>query len=144
MADESLIGYQFPSFTFVVEAGKLREFSQAILWEDGAQAAPTFSTTASFWTPADTGPGMGLDMSRVLAGGNEWEFLGRLAAGDVLSVHASITDVRQKAGKRGIMSIVVREAHFVNQHGQTVLIQRSDIIEMPARAPAGAPAMEGA
>ncbi|WP_233809906.1 FAS1-like dehydratase domain-containing protein [Paraburkholderia sp. HP33-1] len=143
MADASLIGYRFPSFSFPVEEGKLREFSRAVLWEGGARPAPTFSAAASFWTPPDTGPGLNLDLKRVLAGGNEWEYLGLIAAGDVLTVHASITDVRHKAGKRGVMSIIVREARFVNQRGEEVLVQRSDIIELPPRNTADESAKEG-
>lgn len=134
MADASLIGRTFPTFHFPVEEGKVREFSQAVHWSDGTQTAPTFSTASSFWTPPDTGSELDIDLSRVLAGGNEWEYLGPVHVGDVLTVHTSITNVEKKQGKRGEMTIITREMRFVNQHGDDVQIQRSFIIEMPPLA----------
>lgn len=134
MADASLVGYRFPSFSFPVEQGKLREFSRAVHWGGGDRAAPTFSTTASFWTPPDPGPGLNLDLKRVLAGGNEWEYLGQIQAGDTLTVHSSVTEVREKMGRQGPMTVIVREARFVNQRGEEVLIQRSEIIERHKRS----------
>jgi hypothetical protein len=132
MADTSLIGYRLPSFSFPVEAGKLRELNAAVLWNGDDQAAPTFSAIASFWTPPDPGAGLGLDLRRVLHGGTEWEYLGSVQAGDVLTVHTHIADVRSKVGKRGPMTVIVRAERYFNQHGEEVLVRRSEIIELAA------------
>lgn len=133
MTDTSLIGYRFPSYSFPVEDGKLRELNRAVLWDGGAQPAPTFSAIASFWIPPDPGGGMKRDLRRVLLGACEWEYLGPVQAGDVLTVHAHIADVREKVGRRGPMTSIVREERYLNQHGQEVMVRRSETLELAPR-----------
>ncbi|POF42391.1 hypothetical protein B0D71_13290 [Pseudomonas laurylsulfativorans] len=146
MADQSLIGYQFPPFRFKVEEGKLVEFAKATHCTDACYfdpnaalqqgfserpAPPTFSTVSLHWQPEAEGNPLNLDLSRVLAGGNEWEYLRPMLAGEEFVVRTVIADVSQKQGKKGLMTLIVREMSFFDQHEQLALIARSTIIEMP-------------
>lgn len=153
MADASLIGYRFPSFRFVVEEGKLHEFARAIFATDtchfDAQVAlaqgfaappvpPTFSTVTLHWQPPATDNPLSLDLSRVLAGGNEWEYVRPLLAGETLTVQTHIADVKHKQGSRGPMTLIIREMNFYDEQQQLALTARSTIIELPAPPAASA------
>lgn len=146
MADLSLVGYQFPAYRFKVEEGKIAEFARAILCDDAcyfdAEAArqqgfvaqpapPTFSTTTQHWQPSQDGNPLNLDLRRVLAGGNEWEYLRPLVAGEELTVRTHIADVTRKQGSKGEMTLIVREMGFYDARENLALIARSTIIEMP-------------
>lgn len=150
MADQSLIGYQFPSFRFKVEEGKVAEFAKAILCSDACYfdpvvaqqqgyaaqpAPPTFSTVILHWQPLQEGNPLNLDLSRVLAGGNEWEYLRPVIAGEAFTVRSHIADVTHKQGAKGKMTLIVREMAFYDEHEQLALIARSTIIEMPPPPP---------
>ncbi|MCY1529242.1 hypothetical protein D9M68_643760 [compost metagenome] len=150
MADQSLIGYQFPPFRFKVEEGKIAEFAKAILSSDdyyfNAEAAqrlgfsaqpapPTFSTVTLHWQPPQEGNPLNLDLKRVLAGGNEWEYLRPMLAGEEFTVRSHIADVTRKRGAKGEMTLIVREMGFYDESEQLALIARSTIIEMPPSPP---------
>ncbi|MFF0575867.1 MaoC family dehydratase N-terminal domain-containing protein [Streptosporangium saharense] len=148
MADRDLIGHEYPSYSFPVEYGKVREFALAVKDEDpvhhdveAARAAgyphlpvpPTFSAVTSHWAARGGLDVLGLDLRRVLAGGAEWEYLGDIVVGDVLTVRSRIADVLSKQGGRGPMTLVVTEHTFVNQRQETVLRLRSTVIELGER-----------
>ncbi|MEV7011481.1 MaoC family dehydratase N-terminal domain-containing protein [Streptosporangium sp. NPDC051022] len=146
MVDRSgLIGHEYPSYSFPVEHGKVREFALAVKNDDpvhhdveAARAAgyahlpvsPTFSAVTSHWAVRSGPDVLGMDLKRVLAGGAEWEYLGDIVAGDVLTVRSRIADVLSKNGSRGPMTLVVTEYTFVNQRDETVLRLRSTVIEL--------------
>lgn len=146
MADESLIGHRFPAFRFRIEEGKLAEFARAIHAEDpiyvdaaaarragftAQPAPPTFSCATAHWQPAQDGNPLGLDLRRVLAGGNEWEYRRPLLAGEEFEVRTLIADVTRKQGSRGPMILIVREMGFYDAAGELALVARSTIIELP-------------
>ena len=148
MADQSLIGYQFPAFRFTVEEGKVREFAQAIsagnlaFFDEAAAreqgfnalpAPPTFSTVTLHWQPPQEGNPLNLDLRRVLAGGNEWEYIRPITAGETFTVRTHIADVTHKEGSRGTMTMIIREMGFFDADDKLALIARSTIIEMPPR-----------
>jgi len=145
VADRGVIGHEYPPYSFPVEHGKVREFALAVKDDDpvlhdldAARAAGhphlpaplTFSAVSSHWAPPPTRDVLGLDLRRVLAGGAEWEYLGEIVVGDVLTVRSRIADVLGKTGSRGPMTLVVTEQTFTNQHDQTVLRLRSTVIEL--------------
>ncbi|WP_448680738.1 FAS1-like dehydratase domain-containing protein [Pseudomonas nicosulfuronedens] len=150
MADESLIGYEFPSFRFKVEEGKVAEFAKAIFCEDAmffdgnaakqrgfaAQPAPlTFSTAIAHWQPPQDANPLNLDLTRVLAGGNEWEYLRPMLAGEEFTVRTRISNVSRKQGSKGEMTLIVREMGFYDKNDELAVIARSTIIEMPPPPP---------
>lgn len=145
MVDRNAIGHEYPPYSFPVEHGKIREFARAIKDDDpvlhdvdAARAAgyrhlpapPTFSAVTAHWAPPTDRDVLGLDLRRVLAGGAEWEYLGEITAGDVLTVRSRVADMTDKIGSRGPMTLVTIENTFTNQHDQTVLRLRTTVIEL--------------
>ncbi len=137
---ETLLAYEMP-----VELGKVREFARATgstnSEYDGPNAVvpPTFLTASAFWEPAD-GPSLverlGVDLPRVLHGGQEYSFPGELPrVGDQLAVDATIESVNVKEGKRGgsMTFIVVLTTFRLESHdGPVVAEGRSTVIERNA------------
>ena len=141
-----LIGQTSPPFQMRIEHGKIREFARAIKDDNpvyfdeayatreagGVMPPPTFTMTEAFWG-SDIGQlvaGLKFDLRRVLHGGQEFEYLEPVHAGDVLTATAKVADVYKKPGKRGgEMTFAVLETEFKNQRGEVVLIARSTIIE---------------
>lgn len=141
-----LIGHTTPPFRMRIEHGKIREFARAIKDDNpiyfdeayaereagGVMPPPTFTMTEAFWGP-DIGQlvaGLRFDLRRVLHGGQEFEYVGPVHAGDVLTAIAKIASVYKKPGKRGgEMTFAVLETEFKNQRDEIVLIARSTIIE---------------
>ncbi len=131
-------------FTFPVEAGKVREFAQAVLDDDnpvywdvayahskGLRAPivpPTFVQASSFWRPANTSATQ-RDMRRVLHGEQEFEYLHPMYVGDVLTVTSAKVDEYEKTGRRGgTMTFTVHETTYTNQDGQVCVKARSTTI----------------
>ena len=138
------IGRTGGSTTMRVEFGKIREFARALkddnpIYLDEAYAKrevggvippPTFTMTQGFWSDGQGGPKLELDMRRVLHGGQEFEYVKPVFAGDTLTATGKIADVYTKPGKRGgEMTFVVMETEYKNQKGEVVMYARSTIIE---------------
>lgn len=144
-AREELLGAVGKPYEVRVERGKVVEFARAVNSADprnvdpaaaraaghpGVVAPPTFSAVTGHWAPPGSGPDLGLDLRRVLAGGNEWEYFAPLCAGDVLTVSTRVSDVLEKEGHRGRMTLVVLESEFRDRSDVVVLITRSTVIEL--------------
>jgi acyl dehydratase len=127
-----------------VEFGKIREFAAAIkdanpVYFDeeyakkeagGVPPPPTFSMTMAFWDDAKNRIDLGMDMRRVLHGGQEFEYVRPVHAGDTLTAQGSLTEIYKKPGKRGgEMTFAVLQTEYKNQRGEVVLYARSTIIE---------------
>jgi hypothetical protein len=127
MVDASKLGAQMKPLTFTVEAGKIREFARAIRDDNPAYfgelppAPLTFLRT--FINHGDnlqeSFADIGVDIRRILHGGQEFEYFEPVVAGDELTVTATFTDYYTKAGKRGgMLEFVIYEWVFTNQHGR--------------------------
>ena len=142
--DTSEIGKTGRPVTMHVERGKIREFARAIkddnrVYVDEAHARaiaggimppPTFTMTLGFWGDPTEPPLLTLDYRRLLHGEQEFEYLAPIHAGDVLIAVARVKDVYEKAGSRGgKMTFGIVETTFTNQHGDTVLVSRSTLLE---------------
>ncbi len=137
--DRSLLGVWGPESTLRVEVGKIREFARAVkdpnpdyLRDDGAVAPPTFLMTMAHWVRdlGETRSAVKLDYRRLLHGEQEFEYLGPIRAGDVLTFRSRTRDVFEKQGKRGgTMTFVVGEIEFRNQRGDVVAYLRNTAIE---------------
>ena len=57
---------------------------------------------------------------RVLNGGTEYEYLGTVCAGDVLTARGKITGFNERSGSLGPMLITTRETTYTNQEGKVV------------------------
>lgn len=131
-----------------VERGKVHEFANSILDdnplfhdEEAAKKAglpsvvapPTFTSVGAFFADrnASGGPGMeGLDMRFVLHGGQEFEFVRPLFAGDVLKTEPGESRRYEKEGKRGgTMKFVESETVYRDQKGEIVLRIKNTLIQ---------------
>jgi acyl dehydratase len=156
MADKTKLGYEFPSQSLTVEKGKIADFAMAVARRDAPekinpiytdeQAAkkagypgivipPTFPTSLMF----RTGGGLmgvvgalGINLGRLLHGEEEYEYLGTVCAGDVLTAKMKVVDMydKEKKDKPGkFMSFTVLETEIKNQRGDLVIKARSTLIE---------------
>ena len=125
------IGMELETFTFRVESGKIREMALAIgdLKEEylkGEKIMPTFPTVIDFWgNGVSTSVLLGLNMKKVLHGEQEYEYVGEIKPGDLITVKGVIEDVYTKAS----MNFVIVKKEFYNEEGELVLIARSTTIE---------------
>lgn len=140
MVDKSLIGTTDDPIQMPVEWGKIREFARATmtsnpayLEDPNAVSEPTFLTTTNFWQTGTASPvaKLGLDLKRVLHGGQEYVFHGPPPrAGTNLTVQTRIEDMYEKEGKRGgTMTFVVVVTDFTDETGKLVAEARSTVIE---------------
>jgi hypothetical protein len=150
MLDESLVGRVGAPFTMVIELGKIREFARAVRASDRADdGAPgdrvltpaTFLMAAAWWQRPQNNPlhGIGLDLRRILHGGQEFNFHGEPPrAGDVLTGQTRVEKVFTKAGSRGgTMTFLVQRTDFVDDHGRLVADVGSTMIETSKSTGAG-------
>ena len=147
MADVSKVGLGLPPYVFVVERVKIREFAEAIgdknpvfLSKEGALAEgyldipcpPTFITlafqevTGAYLKAFEA---LGVSLTNVLHGEEEYEYLGEIHAGDQLTCHMNFESIVEKKTKTGPMDLITLRTLFTNQEGKEVLRSRSLIIE---------------
>ncbi len=144
---KKFIGTKFDSFHYVVERGKIREFTIAIgdenpIYEDveiaqnnGLQditIPPTFATVFDMWGGPDfltIVEKLELNPLHVLHGEQEYEYLGEVYPNDEITGHMVVIDAKTKFGKSGGMNIVTLETKYSNQRKEMILISRSTIVE---------------
>lgn len=122
--------------THVVEAGAVRRFAEAVgdpnpLYTAGAAAPPTFPRSFDETPPV---PEFDIPHPDVLDGGSEWEFFGRIAAGEEITATTEVCDVLEKTGRLGEMLLVVRQHVYADRSGRTAATQRSTTIYYSASA----------
>lgn len=135
MLDRNKIGYEFEPFHFEIEKGQLRFFAKAIgetnpvyFDEEAAQAAgyKTLPAPPTFMFSIDLhGPEflpvlrlLGIEISRILHGSQDFEYLGQIYAGDTITQHSKILDMFDK--KQGALEFIVQESRYINQKGELV------------------------
>jgi hydroxyacyl-ACP dehydratase HTD2-like protein with hotdog domain len=122
--------------SYEVTARDVRRFAQAIgdgepaIASDGALIAPAlfcqvfmFEDVPAEDLPADGSPkelDIPVPAKRTVGGGSEFEVLGPVRSGDVITVHSKLKDVVTKQGKSGTLYLVVVETSFHNQLGEPV------------------------
>ncbi|QLL10222.1 MaoC family dehydratase N-terminal domain-containing protein [Mycobacterium vicinigordonae] len=126
-----------------IERGKVREFAaatgsaDAVYQSPNPPVPPTFLATAMHWEPQDPplAARLGLDLSRVLQGGQEYAFIGPLPrGGDTLRAQTSVESVTAKqSGRGGSMMLIVVLTRFMRTDGTMAAEGRATVIE---RAPA--------
>ena len=140
MADKSAIGSTDEPFEMVVDRSKIREFARATksqntayLDDPDAVSEPTFLMSSAFWAPAGSSlfAKVGLDLRRILHGGQEFVFHGPPPrAGARLTGTGRIDKVYQKTGRRGgVMTFLEVVYSYVDEAGDPVAEVRSTVIE---------------
>jgi len=134
-----LIGQVLFAYDMPIERGKIREFAAATGATDpvyhgpNPPVPPTFLATAMHWEPQDPplASRLGLDLSRVLQGSQEYTFIGPLPhAGDTLHAETSVASVTDKPSSRGgRMTLIVVLTRFLRSDGTVAAEGRATVIE---------------
>ncbi len=138
------VGQEIQSFTYKVDASKIREMAQALgdhnpLYLDSAVAqkngykdiiAPlTFGLAIKRWGSGvnweTTCKILDMDPLRVLHGEQEFSYYGPINPGDEITAHEKVIAVQDKAK----MTLVILECEFKDQNGSQVLIARQTLVE---------------
>jgi len=147
MADTSMTGKTLPPYTLKVEGVKIKELVSAIgdnnpIFIDKEAAIgegysdtpcpPTFLTSAfqeftgAYLRAFDE---LGVTLSSVLHGEEEYEYLKEIYPGDTLTCSMKIDSIVEKQTKSGTMNLITLRTGFTNQNGESVAMARSLIIE---------------
>lgn len=156
MADKSKLGMEFSPYTFEVEKGKIAEFAMAISQKEdkdqvnplyvnreAAQkvgykdiiAPPTFQTCFPLWAGGGLMPviqSLGINIFKLLHGEEEYDYLGAIHPGDIMTGKAKVVDMydKEKKDKPGkFMEFTVIETEIRNQRGELVIKSRSTLVE---------------
>jgi len=118
-------GTTYPDVEFVVEPARVAAFREVFGQPSGVP--PTFLTAAEFavFPRVIADPALGLDFSRVLHGGQEYELLRPLREGETLTIRMRIDSIRVRAG-RGFLVIAM---DLFDEAGEPVARTRSTMIE---------------
>ncbi len=143
MVDTVHIGRAIEPHSADVEAGRLRLFAKATgetrpeyLDEAAARAAghpglpapPTFvlCLDLEMADPFKWIRDIGVDIRRVLHGGERFHYFAPVYAGDRLTFRSRVADILQK--KSSAKTFVVKETEVTNQHGRKVAEMRATIV----------------
>ena len=134
--NKSVVGKEYPPFVVTVERGKIKEFARAIgdlnpFYVDDAVgqasewgdiiAPPTFATTFRDEGASETFfRDLGIDISRVLHGEQEFEMTRPIQPGHTYLCRSRIVDIYEKSGKTGPMAFVLRETSITDRGNEIV------------------------
>lgn len=137
MIDPALKGKVFPTFSYTVERGKLREFLTAI-GDDASKAdreeavmPPTFSTVFSLWGGDVFESGLrelGLNIWDVLHAEQAYEYLGPIRIGDTIYGDLLVGDIYSKGGRTGELQFLELVLSYRNQRGEPVLREKITLV----------------
>jgi len=153
MADKSKLGMEFPAYTFTVEKDKITEFAIAVSQKEnkeqinpiyydeeaakkagyqGIPIPPTFPTSTFFWTGGGlmtTVKTLGIDLNKLLHREEEYEYLGSIYAGDVITRKMKVIDMFKKGKRDRMVEVTVLETDLINQRGELVVKSRTRLME---------------
>ena len=139
--NKAIVGKEYPPFPVTVERGRIKDFAQALgdrnpfyindavgaasPWGD-VIAPPTFSISFRDGA-ADSGAllrDLGVDISRLLHGEQEFEIHRQLVPGETYLCRTKVLDVHEKTGRSGPMAFVVRETAVTDRTGEIAVSMR--------------------
>jgi hypothetical protein len=121
-----LAGRTYPPVEFLLDAERIREFATAV-GHPSDDVPPTIVTVpeiAAGLANVLADPELGLDLSRVLHGEQEYEWGHPFTVGERVLAEATIEDVRTKAG----LEILRLRTDLRDEAGRTVVVARSTLI----------------
>jgi acyl dehydratase len=154
VADQSKLGFEFPVYIFTVEKEKIVEFAIAVSQKEdkeqinpiyydeeaakkagyqGIPVPPTFPTSSFFWTGGGlmgTVKTLGINLSKLLHREEEYEYVGSIYAGDVITRKMKVIDMLKKGTGDKAVEVTVLETKLINQRGELVLKYRTKLIEI--------------
>lgn len=143
--NRGVLGKEYPPFAVTVERGKIKEFARAIgdlnrfYLDDAVGAAsewgdiiapPTFAITFRS-DEADTAAllrDLGVDISRILHGEQEFELYGQIQPGQTYLCRAKVVDIYEKTGRSGPMAFVVKETAVTDRTNEIVVRMRQTTV----------------
>ncbi|OLC16037.1 MAG: hypothetical protein AUH29_06300 [Candidatus Rokubacteria bacterium 13_1_40CM_69_27] len=139
--NKGILGKEYPPYAVTVERGKIKEFARAIgdlnpfylddsvgrasPWGD-VIAPPTFAISFRDEV-ADSSAllrDLGVDISRVLHGEQEFEIFRQLTPGQTYLCRTKVLDVYEKTGRSGPVAFVVRETAVTDRTNEIVATMR--------------------
>lgn len=154
MADRSKLGMEFPAYTFTIEKDKVVEFAIAVSQKEnkeqinpiyydeeaarkagyrGIPVPPTFPTCSFFWTGGGlmgTVKALGINLSRLLHREEEYEYLGNIYVGDVITRKMKVSDMSKKVSRNKVVEVTILETELINQLGELVLKNHTKLMEI--------------
>ena len=139
--NKAVVGKEYPPFPVTVERGRVKDFARAIgdlnpfYIDDAVGAAspwgnviapPTFAVSFR-GDGADAGAllrDLGVDISRVLHGEQEFEIHRQLVPGETYLCRTKVVDLYEKTGRSGPMAFVVRETAVTDRTGEIAVTMR--------------------
>jgi acyl dehydratase len=138
--NRAVLGKEYPPYPVTVERGRIKDFARAIgdlnpLYLDdrvGAAsewgdiiAPPTFPITFRDETGgAALLQDLGVDISRVLHGEQEFELHRALRPGETFLCRSKVVDIYEKSGRSGGLAFVVRETAVTDGANEIVATMR--------------------
>jgi acyl dehydratase len=117
-----------------VDPERVRRFGVAVGAPEGLGVPPTFATVAEFdaFGSLVDDPELGLDLARVVHGGQEYEWRRPLELSEDLEATARIASIRERGGN-GFLTL---ETKVRDAAGEVVVVARMTLIERAAAAAA--------
>ena len=144
MANKALIGKETPAVTAKVKAEETIPFAKALgdlnpLYVDeafarasifgGLLAPPTFPVTlAAGNMDPDLFFELGLNFASIVHGEQEFEYFRPLRVGDKVTIKGRVADITEKAGRSGIMDVVVLETTGFDEAGEKIYVARMTLL----------------
>lgn len=122
----TLMGKTYPPLAFALVAERVAGFAAAV-GHPGTGVPPTFATVpelAAGLANVLADPELGLDLSRVLHGEQEYDWVRPLAIGETLTAQASIEEIRSRGG----LEFLTLRTQLLDEGGQVVVLARSRLI----------------
>ncbi len=129
---EALLNVEFGPEAYEIEKGMLKKFAEAIddpnpKWFK--EAPPTFPAALVPKALLNKLFNADIPLKRLLNGTSELEYLQPIKAGDVISVTAKLTKVRQMPGAAGPTLFMFTEMTYTNQRGEVVVKGKNTYIK---------------
>jgi hypothetical protein len=129
---ESLLNVEFGPDVYEIEKGMVRKFVEAIedpnpAWQE--ETPPTFPATLVPASLLHRLFNAKTPLTRLLNGTSDLEYLQQIRIGDVISVTARLTKMRQVAGKDGPTLFMFTEVTYTNQRGEVAVRGKSTYIK---------------
>lgn len=128
----SILHVDFEPEIYEIERGWLRKFAEAIddlnpRWLE--EAPPTFAAALVPRQLLHKLFNADIPLKRLLNGSSELEYFKPIKAGDVISVTAKLTRLRQVAGAQGPTLFMFTEVIYTNQHNEVVIKGKNTYIK---------------
>ena len=128
----SLLNVEFGPEVYEIEKGMLKKFAEAIedpnpRWLE--EALPTFPAALVPKELLNKLFNADIPLKRLLNGTSDLEYIRPIKAGDVISVTAKLTRLRQVAGVEGPTLFMFTEMTYTNQKGEVVVKGKNTYIK---------------